>query len=149
MNASDLKEKKVSDFMTFYPDAVKSTDNLLKAKIMMEEGAFHHIPVIDEELNVIGMITQSDINLLMDWTYKNLVNNGSTEVDVKSGILLKSMLAKEYCSKNIISVKASDNIMRVVELFRENRFHCLPVLDDSERLIGIITTYDLMIAAFR
>ncbi|MBK9742993.1 MAG: CBS domain-containing protein [Saprospiraceae bacterium] len=62
--------------------------------------------------------------------------------------MLSSNLAKDVMQTNVIKVSPDDTIQRCVQIFRENYFRALPVVNDEGQLQGIITTYDLMILAY-
>ena len=46
-------------------------------------------------------------------------------------------------TKNIISVEPEDTIKKVENIFREHRFHHLPVIED-EKLIGLVSKSDYL-----
>jgi acetoin utilization protein AcuB len=62
-----LSEIKVKDIMTKTPLAVKPSETVEKAAVLMMNNNFGGLPVVDEELKVVGIITDSDV-------FKVLVN---------------------------------------------------------------------------
>ena len=56
-----LSEIKVKDIMTKAPVAVKPTETVEKAAVVMMNNNFGGLPVVDENLEVVGIITDSDI----------------------------------------------------------------------------------------
>jgi CBS domain-containing protein len=144
MNTHDLLSLKVKEVMsteliTVQPDAILKDVNLI-----FEKENIHHIPVISTDGKFKGIISKSDMLLLMDWGTKlNLPASLR-----KNTFLLTSNLAKDIMETNVIRISPEDRIKRCVQIFRENYFRALPVVDDNDFLIGIITTYDLMILAY-
>ena len=121
-----------------------STDELSREDKIFERENIHHIPVITEDNKFRGIISKSDMLLLMDWGTKlNLPASLR-----KNTFLMTSNLAKDLMEKNVLKVSPEDTIRKCVQIFRENYFRALPVLDDLDQLVGIITTYDLMILAY-
>ncbi len=50
---------------------------------------------------------------------------------------------REIMTTDLITVGPEQNVQAIQDLFRENDFHHLPVLDPGERLIGIISKEDV------
>jgi CBS domain-containing protein len=48
-----------------------------------------------------------------------------------------------YMSTDVITTTANDPIADVADTMIDNRFHHVPVVDDTEGVVGIITTTDL------
>lgn len=48
-----------------------------------------------------------------------------------------------YMSDEVVTVSAQDSIEKAADLMLEHGFHHLPVIDESEGLIGMISTTDL------
>ncbi len=44
----------------------------------------------------------------------------------------------------LTTIKQTDTIRRIAELLGEGHFHSLPVVDDEENVVGIVTTTDLI-----
>jgi len=57
-------------------------------------------------------------------------------------MLLKNMMDEKH--KNVISAKPSMTTREAVELLVSNNIGCLPVLDEDESLIGILSERDIM-----
>lgn len=56
-----LSEIKVKDIMTKTPLAVKPSETVEKAAVLMMNNNFGGLPVVDENLKVVGIITDSDV----------------------------------------------------------------------------------------
>lgn len=144
MNTKDLLSLKVKEVMSTELITVKADTVLKDVNLIFERENIHHVPVINSENKFLGIISKSDILLLLDWGTK-LSLPASIR---KNFFLLSSNLAKDVMETNVIKVGPEDSIQRCVQIFRENYFKALPVVDDQEHLAGIITTYDLMILAY-
>ena len=135
---------KVSEAMTHNPIVVNQDTSLTEVQIIFETEMIHHIPVIDDFGFLMGVISKSDLNLLLGWgTRLNLRSS-----QVKNEKLLSSNNADSICSPHVMAVRPEDSLMYCFEIFRENYFRSLPVVDDEGKIVGIITPYDLMVAAF-
>ncbi len=56
------------------------------------------------------------------------------------------MTVREYMTKHPITCRESDNIYYVGELMEREAVHHLPVLDERERLVGVISEKDIITA---
>jgi CBS domain-containing protein len=144
MNTKDLLSLRVKEVMSTELITVKADTVLKDVNLIFERENIHHVPVINAENKFLGIISKSDILLLLDWGTK-LSLPASIR---KNFFLLSSNLAKDVMETNVIKVGPEDSIQRCVQIFRENYFKALPVVDDQDHLVGIITTYDLMILAY-
>ena len=68
--------------------------------------------------------------------------------DEYNDAILRSLLVKEVMTKQLATLKPEDTLEMAAGFFRENLFHALPVVDDDNMLVGIITTYDLINYAY-
>ncbi|HZK44404.1 MAG TPA: CBS domain-containing protein [Syntrophomonadaceae bacterium] len=57
------------------------------------------------------------------------------------------MLAKDIMTKDVITVKANTKVEAVTALLVDNKISGIPVVDDDNRIIGIVTEKDLIIKA--
>jgi CBS domain-containing protein len=145
MDTQDLLNLKVKEVMVTELYKVKPDTILKEANIIFEKENIHHIPVVDETGQFAGIISKSDILLLMDWgTRMNLPASQR-----KNTFLLTSNLAKDVMITTVVKVSPDDTIRKCVQIFKENYFRALPVVDESNILVGLITTFDLMLLAYR
>ncbi len=103
----------------------------------------HHIPVV-EDGKVHGMISTADLNRLEH--HFTLFRTSHAE-EINSAIF-GSLLAKEVMSPHVVTVRATDTAQFAADIFKENLFHALPVVDSEKQIIGILTPYDLMVYAY-
>ena len=57
------------------------------------------------------------------------------------------MIASDLMTKDVIMVKPEESVEKVVRLLIDNRISGIPVVDDDQRVLGIITERDLIIKA--
>ena len=56
---------KVRDLMTFEPEVVHPDDTIRAAADKLAQGNFHALPVVDDNTQLVGMITSTDLLRLM------------------------------------------------------------------------------------
>lgn len=135
-----LKITAVKFCMTTNVETVQSNELMTKVKEKFDCNTFHHLPVKDEADNLVGMISYSDLLLMLDWGTKHDLPNSMRRNDA----LLSCMVASDVMTANILTVDCDDMAYKCYTIFRENRFHALPVLDKNKKLVGIISPIDLL-----
>ena len=91
----------------------------------------HHIPVVDEEGRLKGIISKGDLDRI-----KLAVDLYFTSNDEK-------VKAENIMTSEVACVGPDVTIGEAADIFMANIFHALPVLEDG-RLVGILTTHDLL-----
>lgn len=93
----------------------------------------HHVPVVDADRHVVGMLSSADAMKLQFLFSMPIEPVGASEWTV--GRLMNSPA---------LVVTEHESLQRCAELMSDNAIHALPVVDRNEVLIGIVTTTDLM-----
>ena len=102
----------------------------LEIRNLFWESNFHHVPVVDSEGMLKGIISSVDFIKMEKWKEEK-------KWDVRE------LRAKDLMTKYPFSLAPEDSIARAVELFQANKFHALPIVEDGE-LMGILTTHDIL-----
>lgn len=139
-----LMARPVKEFMTSELITVTEDTPLNKVKNIFDSNQIHHIPVVDVDRMLKGIISKSDFLLLLDWGTRLGLPSSQT----KNQLLLQSNIASDLMEKNVVVVKETDTLGKCVDIFKENYFRCIPVVDSEKKLSGIITMYDLMLIAY-
>jgi CBS domain-containing protein len=120
------QEQKVSDVMTPNPAVVSEKDNIREvAKIMARED-IGVVPVVDGK-KVIGMITDRDIVVRL----------------VAAGKDPASARVNEAMTKQVRSVKEDTPIDDVLNLMSSAQIRRVPVVNDRNELVGIVSIGDI------
>ncbi|MDA8692461.1 CBS domain-containing protein [Saprospiraceae bacterium] len=129
--------------MTTVIHTVGPNDTIDKVRQLILTENIHHVPVVNKKNEFLGIISKVDLELLKHWG-----TNYELPVAVKQNKdIFSSTLAKEIMKKCVVSVRKDNSLSYCAELFRHNYFHSLPVIE-NEKLVGIVTTYDLIDFAF-
>lgn len=110
--------------------AVKSCgpyDTLNRAAQIMWENDCGAVPVVDHDTRVVGMITDRDLCMAA----------------YTQGVLLNHSQVNGAMSKDIIVCGPAQDIATAEKLMREHQVRRLPVVDDKERLVGILSLNDI------
>lgn len=127
----------ISRIMTRKPETVKPSDTMEDVRKIFEKRGFHHIPVIQEG-KLVGLVSYTDYLQLIRSIFDN-----TQEVRLNEKVL-HATVVEDVMTKNILCLSENDTVENALLIFKTNQFHSLPVVDAQQRLVGIITTYDLM-----
>ena len=122
-----MMNEPVQSIMTTNPITVSPNYSLYAVRQLFMTNRIHHIPVVDSENHLIGLLTTYDL-------WKNEIAPDDYH-RVKVHDVMTTRLAK---------ISANDKVGTAAEIFLDNRFHALPVIDDNNRLLGIITSHDVL-----
>lgn len=135
-----VKEMMTSPVVTLHP-----SDKMDKAAEIFESKPFHHIPVVDDDGKVAGIISRHDYYKVL-----NAFTVFSTENSRRANeTTLKALLTRDVMTKQLATIHVNDTIEKAVDMFKENMFHALPVVNENKQLEGILTTFDLLNYAFK
>ena len=126
----------VSTLMSKKLITVNPEDRLTEVKRLFEEHQIHHILVVRHK-TLVGLISQTDLMHFM----RGFVH--SAEDQLINEARLHAFRAKEIMTERLAKIESGEPIRTALEVFKINRFHALPVVDQEE-LVGIITTHDII-----
>lgn len=134
----------IANIMTRNVYFVHPSDNMQRVDEMFAMHSIHHIPVIDDDSHVVGIISKSDyLKILHGFT---LFKTEKSQEYNKA--ILRSLLVGEVMTKQVATLQPADSVDIAAGYFRENLFHAIPVVDRQKKLVGIVTTFDMMNFAF-
>lgn len=132
----------VSEIMTRRLVTVNADDRVMKVRTLFKENNIHHIPVIDASESLLGIISKEDFLKLSNHVP---LDNGGKSVAEK---WYDNTKANEIMTKYPVSLDPDDTVGLAADIFMANKFHALPVVE-NERLVGIVTTHDMLLFAFQ
>ena len=122
--------------MTRNPATAKAVDGLMDAMWKMEHGHFRHLPVVDEQGKLIGMLTDRDVRQIRP----SLAFTGKEEAAVQ----LWSISVQQAAVFEPISVKPDQSLREAAELMLRWHVGGLPVVEDHDKLVGMLTYTDIL-----
>lgn len=137
--------RRLGDIMTANVITVHLTTTMDVVSDIFEKKNIHHLPVVEKDGTVVGMISKSDYYQLQDSF--TLFKRAAAERINQA--VFRSLLASEVMSKQVAVLNPDDSVLMAAGYFRENLFHAIPIVDKDRRILGIVTTYDLLTYAFQ
>lgn len=130
----------VQSIMTDQVISVTENTSLLEIQELFSIHHFHHIPVLDANGKVVGMISRLDYHLVLDHFSIFKVDKAKQTNDR----FLGALIAKDVMAKKVATISPDSPVEEANRVFLENLLHALPVVDQDGKLTGIITTFDLL-----
>jgi len=117
----------VADLMTKGAACVGTEDSLASAAEKMWQHDCGALPVVQQDGTVVGMITDRDI-CMATWS---------------RGAAPATIHVLDAMSTNLVVCRPSDAIQLVENAMRSNQIRRIPVVDQDQRLLGIVSLADI------
>jgi len=131
----------VSKSMTSNVVTVNKDAGIFEAKDMMIKFCIRHLPVIEEDNRLIGIVTDRDIRSALPsevlHEYECCEKNGENEK-------ISNLKVKDIMTINPVTVSPSYTIQDALLLLLKTKVGAFPVVDEKGRLKGIISVDDLL-----
>ncbi len=125
---------RVNDFMTKNPITVLPDEKISSAIDLMKFNHIHRIPVVDKDDRLIGLITEGMI----------AADNTATSLSIyELNYLLSKTDVRTVMVKHPISISENALLEEAADKLLTNDIGCLPVVDDQDKVTGILTQNDI------
>jgi CBS domain-containing membrane protein len=125
----------VKDIMSSVVEVLTVGDTLAAARQQLKRGRIRHLPVVDGEERLVGLITHRRI--LESWVSHGHPNDESPG-DVERDVPVEMIMQKE-----VLTVEPSTAAARAAGMLERYKLGCLPVVDHG-KLVGIVTEADFV-----
>lgn len=127
---------KVSDYMARKVVTITQDTGIREAFFLMRENRIRHLPVVDNDQNLIGIISDRELRR-PNWVDEAL--------DISHVYYLDdNMLIRDVMIRNVHVLHTYDSLSKAVKLLLGNRIGGAPVLDKPGNLVGMISAVDLL-----
>ena len=122
----------IAEIMTTEPETLSVDDSLETARDMMSERGFRHIPIVDGNGSLAGLVTQSDV---LAASASNLSSDSDRPAsEIRIG---------EFMTRDVATVDERAELRVAAMYLQRHKYGCLPVVTDGE-LCGIVTDSDFV-----
>lgn len=128
---------KVKNRMSANPRTVELETSVTEAFSLMKENNIRRLPVVDKG-KVVGIVTITDLNQASPSMATTLSIHELNYLLAKTKI--KDVLPKK---QKLLTIGPENYIESAARLMRFNKVSGLPVVDENEKLVGIITETDI------
>jgi CBS domain-containing protein len=147
---NNIYKHRVKDVMSRDVVTINAGDTIHEALRLMGENRVSALPVVDSRDHCVGILSTSD---LVDMTRD--VDDDLYQLDMVDPTSRRFLLDKlahsmgdesvqSFMSEAVATVDINTTIGKATREMLRNRIHHLPVVDESDRLIGIISTMDIL-----
>jgi len=124
MQASEVKQVKRSESgMIIDPITLSKDKNVAHAKSLMRKYKIGGIPVVNDENELIGILTNRDLRF---------ENNNDR------------LVSEVMTSENLITAKEGTSLKQAEKILQDHKIEKLPVVNDEGKLVGLITYRDII-----
>ncbi|AUX26908.1 hypothetical protein SOCEGT47_074780 [Sorangium cellulosum] len=125
-----------AELMTENPRTIRDDDLMGEAMDVLQTMDFRHLPVVDENGELVGMLSDRDLRAL------DLLHSPDAEAadraQQKARLPVSAMM-----SGNVVSVGPDADVTELMELMLENKIGALPVVDGEGEVLGIVSYVDV------
>jgi len=111
---------------------------IFDAQELLAQNKIRHLPIIDKDRRLIGIITDRDIRSALP--YNSLTDHSSEKENER----ISKFKVKDIMTKDPISISPTYTIQDALLLIQNSKVGALPVVDDDLKLKGIISVRDLL-----
>jgi len=125
----------------FSIEAIMSTDlitlpptaNLAEARKLMQSNRIHHLPIVEEDGEIVGLITLTNVLSATDSVLREDENR----------LHAREILVKDVMVTDLATVDEHASLRQAALFLEKHKIGCLPVVTDG-KLRGIITDTDFV-----
>jgi len=131
-----LRMLRVADVMTRDVIVVSAHQPVLDVARNFTEHDVTAAPVVDESGRCVGFFSSAD-------SLRRALPQGRTEPAAES---TSPALVDRFMTRDVCTVSPGASLLEAARLMCNEHLHRLPVVDDNERVVGIISTMDIVAA---
>ena len=126
----------VSHIMTREVVAVQQDAPLSAVRQILQRHAFHHVPVLKGEL-LVGILSAVDVARVALEGY--LDDEGTIRAHLDASFSVARLMTPEPRA-----LQPYDSVHTAAEILGDGQIHALPVVDRDGKLLGMVTSTDLI-----
>jgi len=127
----------VDDVMSRQPVTASADDTLPVVVDRMGRRGIRHLPVTDAEHRVIGILSDRDV--------RTAIGNPMRSLDPREALVrIESTRVEHVMSRVPITLPSGTRLERAAALFADKKIGAVPIVDEKERLVGLVSHTDLL-----
>ncbi|HCZ07238.1 MAG TPA: CBS domain-containing protein [Thermotogae bacterium] len=138
-----VKDVLIRDISAVFED--ETIENFVR---MCSMQSLSGLPVVDENMVVVGYISENDVINAAIPSYFSLLQSVSFLPDTHQLVQrlqkIKNDEVSKYMNTPAVTVKEDDTLIHVADLIIRRRLKSVPVVDDQGRLVGVVTRMSVL-----
>ena len=130
------KNEPINHIMSTDVQAVQQGQKLSEVYHIMSQSGVHHVPVLDSQ-QLVGIVSFTDM-MQLNFNLQGFDQRGFAEM------IDQQFKTTDIMSQTLTTLNANQSIRDAVNLLADGGFHSLPVTDDDNHLVGMVTSTDLI-----
>ena len=130
---------------------VSTETSLKEAAGLLAKFRVHGLPIIDENRKVLGIVTESDFftkdasNIFLP-TFLEFINSKGTGAsgELEMHEAGKKTKISDIMTTECFTIHPDLSIEQLIQYFKEKNFNSIPVVDDQDVLVGIVSIMDVI-----
>ncbi len=122
----NLKEVTAKDIMSTDISVIRKMEKVTAAEIMMIKRNIGGLPVVSNNDQLIGILTQRDIQLS-----RSIIGTEAFHVD-------------DLYSKNPVKATINENLPSIIKKMNDNNIERIPIVNGNDHVVGIVVTKDII-----
>lgn len=153
--------KTVEDAMEENVIILNKSDKISDANKILAKFGISGVPIVDDDNNLVGILSEGDIMSLIEVPELDinpilpspldvfeLPIRMKHEFDLIEAAIKKasSLIVEEIMTTNVITISGKNSLSDAAEIMDKKSVNRLPVLNENNELVGIITRGDIIAA---
>lgn len=136
-----MMQSELSTIVTYNPWAITSDSTLGDLVDILDSVDFHHWPVADEQRQLIGMLSSTDLVRTFEAGAAALMVCGDRRHERLE--VIRHQPVSEVMSSRVLSIQQNESPATALSLLLEHQIQAIPVLTDGY-LTALVTTSDFL-----
>lgn len=128
----------VSRSMARKVTTVDKAYSLLEAQKLMKEQQIRHLPVVDGANTLVGIVTDRDIRSALPYGL------AKGEGDNREREKYAHMKVVDVMTTDLLTISPNHTLQDAILLIEQKKVGAFPVVDDDNKLVGILSVRDLL-----
>jgi CBS domain-containing membrane protein len=126
----------VAELMTKDVVTLTEDETLAHAQRCMARGRIRHLPVVRDG-RLVGLITHRDLLAASFSIFAEIDTSEQRRV-------FDTVRVVEAMHRDVVTVSPGLPVSKAARILLENKYGCLPVVDEGDSLVGIVTEADFL-----
>jgi CBS domain-containing membrane protein len=131
----------VADVMTRKIVTLSEQDVLNTAEYGMHRMHFRHLPVVDGNGKLLGILSHGDL--------LHAASSSLSDKETERNELILQQPVRRIMQREVLTVQPGDSLIQAGKVLWESKIGCLPVVDADGALVGMLTKSDFIRVALQ
>lgn len=133
-----------ADIMTETVRAVRPDEPVAAALDLLQSSESRHLPVVDDGGALVGLLSDRDLRALLGW-----YDSDEETLQRAQASEAAQRPVSDIMTRNVLTLGLDDDVEDIIEHLLDEKVGALPVVDEDEKLVGIVSYIDVLRAWHR